>query len=354
MALVNFRYGTAAEFAALENKDPNTIYFIADERKIYKGDVSYSSGVYLAVDAFPQSPETGVLYVNQVTGEVRFYNGLSWVTVVKASPATFSSNPDNNTLATQKAVVDYLADKLNDLDVGQLANKITVIESSITTLQTGKADKATDLAGYGISNAYTKDEVDLAISTAVGNADHLKREIVDVLPPFANADPNTIYMLSVATGTPRELYEEYMFINGDYEKIGDSTVDLTNYATKEELANAYETVEENINTISQTKADAAYANAVSYVNDLSKNFATAAQGEKADTALQKADIVTGTVNGTIRVDGNNVPVYGLGSAAYTEASTYELAGAGTSALNQAKDYTDQQIEQALVWREILA
>ena len=354
MALVNFKYGTAAEFAALETKNPDTIYFITDERKIYKGDISYSSGVYLAVDNFPQSPETGVLYVNNITGEVRFFNGLSYVTVVKPSPSTFSSSPDNNTLATQKAVADYLADKLSDLDVGQLANRITTAESAISALQTGKADKSTNLAGYGITNAYTKDETDLAISTAIGTADHLKREIVDVLPPFANADPNTIYMLSVATGTPRELYEEYMFLNGDYEKIGDSTVDLTNYATKQELADSYSTIEQNINTISQSKADTAYNNAVSYTNELSKNFATTAQGAKADTALQKADVVTGTVNGTIKVKDGNVPVYGLGSAAYTEASTYELAGAGISALNQAKDYTDQQILQALVWREILA
>ena len=31
----------------------------------------------------------------------------------------------------------------------------------------GKADKATTLAGYGIANAYTKQEVDMAISSAI-------------------------------------------------------------------------------------------------------------------------------------------------------------------------------------------
>ena len=31
----------------------------------------------------------------------------------------------------------------------------------------GKADKATTLAGYGIGDAYTKDEVDAAIASAI-------------------------------------------------------------------------------------------------------------------------------------------------------------------------------------------
>ena len=38
------------------------------------------------------------------------------------------------------------------------------IESSVLA---GKANKATTLAGYGITNAYTKSEVDSAISAAI-------------------------------------------------------------------------------------------------------------------------------------------------------------------------------------------
>ena len=49
------------------------------------------------------------------------------------------------------------------------------------------------------------------------------------------------------------------------------------------------------------------------------------------TALQKADITTGTSNGTISVDGTNVPVSGLGSAAYTASTAYATAAQGTLA-----------------------
>ena len=51
------------------------------------------------------------------------------------------------------------------------------------------------------------------------------------------------------------------------------------------------------------------------------------------TALQKADIATGTSNGTISVEGANVAVAGLGSAAYTESSTYATSAQGTKADN---------------------
>ena len=80
-------------------------------------------------------------------------------------------------------------------------------------------------------------------------------------------------------------------------------------------------------TDAKTKADTAESNAKSYADGLSKNYATADQGTKADTALQKADIVSGTANGTIAVKGEDVAVKGLGGAAFKDASAFEVAGA---------------------------
>lgn len=65
----------------------------------------------------------------------------------------------------------------------------------------------------------------------------------------------------------------------------------------------------------------------------------------AESALQKSDIAEGSVNGTISVDGSDVKVHGLGSAAYTDSSAYEVAGAAGIALGDAKDYTDGEIKK---------
>lgn len=50
--------------------------------------------------------------------------------------------------------------------------------------------------------------------------------------------------------------------------------------------------------------------------------------EKANSAVQT--VAEGTTNGTIAVDGDNVSVHGLGSAAFTEASAYDASGAAST------------------------
>ena len=52
---------------------------------------------------------------------------------------------------------------------------------------------------------------------------------------------------------------------------------------------------------------------------------------KADSALQKTDIVTGSANGTISVGGSDVEVKGLGTAAYKAVSDFDAAGAADDA-----------------------
>lgn len=60
-----------------------------------------------------------------------------------------------------------------------------------------------------------------------------------------------------------------------------------------------------------------------------------------NAALQAANIATGSANGTISVKGADVAVKGLGSAAFTEASAYEVAGAASAAETAAKTYAKE-------------
>ena len=254
---------------------------------------------------------------------------------------------DASILQQSKSYSDSLSDNYDP--AGKAATLVEALENGqvatnkndIATLKSGKADKSTTLSGYGITDAYTKAQTDSAISTAVANADHLKREIVASLPEVEEADEHTIYMVGTGAGSEDSVYEEYMLINGGFEKVGSSEVDLTNYALKSYVDSAKT---EAINTAG-TNADAkitakvgdigsstvkqyvdqaetdAVASAKSYADGLASNYATAAQGAKADTALQKANITSGTANGTIAVSGTDVAVKGLGSAAYKAAGT---------------------------------
>lgn len=93
----------------------------------------------------------------------------------------------------------------------------------------GKADKATTLAGYGISDAYTATQTDNKIAEAMANAGHLKREIVTTLPEVSKANDHTIYMVLDSEGDGDNKYIEYMLVNGAFERTGSSDVDLSGY-----------------------------------------------------------------------------------------------------------------------------
>ena len=86
------------------------------------------------------------------------------------------------------------------------------------------------------SKAASETVVDTKIANAIGSAGHLKREIVDVLPAVEDADPDVIYMIKSGLSLSGDKYQEYMLINGAFEMIGDTSVDLNPYAKKVENA----------------------------------------------------------------------------------------------------------------------
>lgn len=439
MSQVKFVAATLAGYQSLTNKDDNTLYFVEEEQRIYKGDTPYSGGIYEKVNALPEQGKINTLYIVGDKGDnVAYWDGTKYITVVK--PTTVAADlsaltqrvttAENNISAAdgkltviqgegegsikkaaadaKQAAIDAAAtdatskaDKaLEDAKADSATKKTEAIEAAAaettkqvtaakTELQANidkKANKATTLAGYGIADAYTKDEANTAIAAAVANAHHLKREIVSVLPEVSEANEDTIYMVpdagsTDAAGSNKSVYTEYMLVNGAFERIGTSDVDLGNYFTKDQVTDAISTAKGEAATDAQTKADAAKAAAIAtaaadattkadaaqaaaiteagkkadkaledakaYSDGLAKNYATAAQGAKADSAVQAADVVSGTANGTISVKGSDVAVKGLGSAAYQNSGAFDASGAAAGALTEAKAYADTKKTEAV-------
>ena len=71
------------------------------------------------------------------------------------------------------------------------------------------------------------------------------------------------------------------------------------------------------------------------ISDLETIRSGAAKG-----ASSVQSVTQGTANGTINVDGSDVPVKGLGSAAYTNSTSYDEAGSASQAETNAKNYAD--------------
>ena len=339
--LVKFVSCSALSYSSLAAKDDNTLYFVTDARKLYKGSTPFGGGGYKEVTTFPAAPEVNTVYMGP-SGEVRYYDGQAWIVMVMPTVTSLGGTGDDTHLATSKAIIDYVESRISDLDAGTLEGKINTNAENIATLTnemaivngsgdgsitkaasdmlssaksyadglaanydaagaattakveaisaaktettsqvdaaktsleaeiSKKADSATTLAGYGIADAYTKTQADEAIASAVANIDHLKRVIVDELPDVASADANTIYMVKKSTRATTDDYDEYMLINGAFEVVGSSAVDLTDYATLTEMQSGDAT------TLSSAK---------SYAEGLAANYATSVQGTNADNAI---------------------------------------------------------------------
>lgn len=404
MAAVKFVTATAAKYGALEDKDANTLYFITDEQRLYKGSVPFSGGIYKTVTADPKAPiAKNTLFVNTIDGSVKFSsNGTTLTTVVRPQPTAIDGAGSAAELATTKAVVDYIAAKIkevnatnqgldtrltavekkagdNETAIGTIngtgegsikkavADAKTELEGEIDSAKTElqgeidkKATKATTLAGYGITDAFTKDETTSAINFAVANAHHLKREVVAQLPEISAANEDTIYMVpkkaDAAGNENGNAYIEYMLINGKFEQIGDSTVDLTDYATKayaDEKAAA-----EAAQVLKDAKADSlAKIQALDKTDTAAANQYVSAVSQTdglisvSRVTLPVYSVTTGTADGTIAVNGTNVKVYGLGSAAFADSTDFDVKGtadtAAAGALANAKTYAEGQASAAL-------
>lgn len=92
-----------------------------------------------------------------------------------------------------------------------------------------------------LGNYYNKTETDSKIAQAVAAASHLKYQIVESLPD-SNQDANTVYLVAKdGAGEGQDAYIEYMWINDNWEIIGDTSVDLSNYYTKAQTDQAITT-----------------------------------------------------------------------------------------------------------------
>lgn len=95
-----------------------------------------------------------------------------------------------------------------------------------------KANTATTLAGYGITNAYTKTETDKAIADALDGITGIDYQVVTTLP--STGVKGTIYLVS-SGGTSPNVYDEYIWVNKAFEIIGTTAVDLSGYWAKADL-----------------------------------------------------------------------------------------------------------------------
>lgn len=153
----------------------------------------------------------GYLTTHQdISGKVDKVKGKSLIADTEIERLKSVKNYDDTEIKTE------LAKKANSTDI---PTKVSGLQND-SNYQTD-TDVTTTLTPYA-----TKTYVGEQIS----NADHLKREIVTEFPKPETADKNTIYMLKIESVTGNDKYREYLLIDGTVQCVGDTSVDLTDYA----------------------------------------------------------------------------------------------------------------------------
>ena len=227
------------------------------------------------------------------------------IAAIPAVDSEFSATSDN--AATSKAIATYFTSIKNELSNGN-TQVVEDFKSQIKDMDDAKADKANTLAGYGITDAMTATEITSAISTAKSEA-------------IAASDTKGAAAQALA--------------------------DAKTYADAEDKK-----IEDTIGTVTQGKtvvemiSDVGTAASTNLTNTL-KNYSTTEQMNTAITNNAVNTVLSGSDDGTIAVDGKDVAVKGLGTAAYTASSAYDASGsaaaAQTAAVAAAKTETTTQV-----------
>lgn len=132
---------------------------------------------------------------------------------------------------------EYSDDWYDEMSINlrKLNDVITAASDNATDIQRLDTDKANQSDLTALSGRVSQNETDIiALQTAVSGA--LKREIVQTLPT-EDISTTTIYMIRNSQSSGTNIYDEYMYINSQWELIGTSATDFSNYYTKNETDN---------------------------------------------------------------------------------------------------------------------
>jgi len=359
MANVNFYKGTQAQYDAL-TKDAYTFYLVegTSANDLYIGSVKLSNAADLAAAITRIATNEGD--IDDIQATLTTLQGADTVDgsiakmIKDASDIITAQIGDLTTLSTttKSDLVSAMNELHDDIQTGETNSAVTIDTSTTTT---------------GMSKSYTVKQG----KTTVGVIDIPKDMVVSSAEVVTNPEGQAAgtYIKMVIANS-----EDVLYIN-----VG-TLVDI--YTAETNATQVQLTIDQSSNTISAAivagsiSATELASNAVTTVKIADKNvtkakLAAAVQTslDLADSALQAADITTGTSNGTISVNGTDVSVKGLGSAAYTDSGDYDAAGSANAVktaligsasdassantIYGAKKYAEEKAADAqVVWQEL--
>ena len=353
---VKFLKGTAAQYNGLVSKDVNTFYYV-DETDLYLGSIKLSNDADLkAAITRIAANETKIGDISKLT-TVEKSNLTLAINELKAELSALIGGETGGIAGMIAAVTGNKTDLTTDAKENLVA-AINEIDANVDQLKLDSKVTmniaTTPTEGY--LKTYEIYQGGSAITNLIGKIDIPKDLVVESGKIVKNPE-----------GQPEGTYIELTIANKTSDKIYINVANLVDVytaaqnATEVQLAfNGYEVSATLVNGGVSTEKLANNAitnikladNAVQERNILDKNVTKSklsdtlqASIDLADSALQASDITTGSTQGTIAVEGVDVKVNGLGSAAYTDSNAYDAAGSASAAEANAKTYTNEEIQK---------
>ena len=207
--------------------------------------------------------------------------------LINAINSVLASN--DSSLDTMQEIVNFI--KTNRENINVLTNNKVNVSDVINSFDSNATNKPlsaymgkvlrgfiTELANYfdnfyAKTETYSKQEINSLISTG-------GFEVVQTLPQ-SNIRNNIIYLVPSTSGETGDIYDEYIYVNGSWESLGTTNLDLTNYYNKSEadalLAEKVDKVEgKGLSTNDYTNADKDIVNSF-YIIDVVGTSGTISQ-----------------------------------------------------------------------------
>ena len=184
------------------------------------------------------------LSTDPLGGSIKVWNAEGYWETIKVLQGTLPEFENRIKKWVEQQLKNF-DEHLNE-EIRQFDGKIAIISQDIETLKLTKQDKL--IAGSGI------DITDNVVSCVL---DLTLYKIVSELPT-EDIDTTKIYLVVDSQGTHGNLYKEYIYVDGEWELLGEykADIDLSPYLTKVEAADTYATkleLQQEVNRATQAE-----------------------------------------------------------------------------------------------------
>ena len=291
-------------------------------------------------------------------------------TEIKQDITNLSNNKVDKIDGKGLSTNDYTTEEKNKLSGVENGAEVNIIEDvKVNNVSQSISNKSVNITVPDVSNFITKNVDDLVnyykksetytqseVNNLIGAIQQFHYEIVQTLP--STGETNIMYLVPKVTTETQNVYDEYVYANNNFEKIGDTQIDLSDYVTTTMLntALANYTTTTDLTTLLNAKQDSITSNsklASDLVDDTNQTnkFVTAnektAWGNKYDkpvngipktdlasdvqTSLGKADSAlqsetyTGTIT-SVKMNGTTIASSGEADLGTVITSHQDISG----------------------------